>query len=83
MISGKTNRDRGRERGRGSGIADEREVVRAALETGSVLVPCCSFGDTLAFSSPLPLPSFLSSINVIISLFFPFSGRFCLLIPFR
>ena len=87
MISSDT--DRGREGGRGggsgSGIADEREVVRAALESGSFLVPCCSFGDTSAFSPPLslPLPSFFSSINRILSLFVAFRGRFCLPIPFR
>ena len=45
------------ERGRGRGIADEREVVRAALESGCSLVPCHSFGDSHAFDSSPSLPS--------------------------
>ena len=49
--------NRERERGRERGKADEREVVRAALESGSSLVPCHSFGDACAFDSSPTLPS--------------------------
>ena len=82
---GGRGREGGREGGSGSEIADEREVVRAALESGSFLVPCCTFGDTSTYSPPLflPLPSFCSSIDKIIGLFVAFRGRFCLPIPFR
>ena len=107
--------DRGRERGRGRGrgTADEREVVRAALESGSSLVPCHSFGDSHAFDSssslpslPLSLPSslplsspnnvnenknenksvytsFLPDFHKLKNLFFSFSGRYYLPVPYR
>lgn len=60
-----SNIEEGREKeiSRGRGIADEREVVRAALESGCSLVPCHSFGDSHAFGSSPSLPSLPSSSN--------------------
>jgi hypothetical protein len=93
-------RKRGRETGRERGTADEREVVRAALESGSSLVPCHSFGDSHAFDSSSSLPlsspnnanknksksvftSFLSDLHKLKNLFFAFSGRCYLPVPYR
>lgn len=73
--------------GQGQG-GGEREIVRAALQTGCLIVPCCSFGDCQAFTTSATASSLSSAVGALLHTIGAgtvtvFAGRMGLLVPFR
>jgi hypothetical protein len=77
--------------GQGQG-GGEREIVRAALQTGCLIVPCCSFGDCQAFTTSASTSATASSLSSAVGALLHtigagtvtvFGGRMGLPVPFR